>query len=69
MPQGPIKQEGGVGVGGIQPGPVQMQRVPSPQLRSLSPAPGGLTPAQLAQHQQQVAMQQAQGTQATGHLA
>ena len=70
MPQGPIKQEGGVGVGGIQPGPVQMQRAPSPQLRSVSPAPGGLTPAQLAQHQQhaamqQAAMQQAQGMQAT----
>ena len=60
MPQGPIKQE----AGGLQPGPVAMQRAPSLHMRSVSPAPGGLTPAQLAQQRQQqqaAAMQQAQG--------
>ena len=66
MPQGPIKQEGGVRVGGVQPGPMHMQRAPSPQLRSVSPVPGGLTPAQLAQHHQHATMQQAAMQQAQG---
>lgn len=62
MPHGHIKQEGG----GLQPGPVQMQRAPSPQLRSVSPAPGGLTHAQLTHQQQHAAMQQAAMQQAQG---
>ena len=66
MPHGTIKQEGG----GLQPGPMQMQRGPSPHMRSVSPAPGGLNPAQLAQQQQQhaAAMQQATLQQAQGML-
>ena len=54
-PQGHIKAEAEA----LQPGPLQMQRAPSPQMRSVSPAPGGLAPVQLAQ--QHAAMQQAQG--------
>lgn len=63
IPHGHIKQEGG----GLQPGPVQMQRAPSPQLRAVSPSPGGMTSVQLVhQQQQQVAMQQAAMQQAQG---
>ncbi len=57
MPQGPIKQEG------LAPGGLQGQhtmRAPSPPMRAMSPAmPGGLTQAQLLQHQQQQQQQAA----------
>jgi len=51
MPQGPIKQEG-LPHGGLQG--QHTMRAPSPPMRATSPAmPGGLTQAQLLQHQQQ----------------
>ena len=51
MPQGPIKQEG-LPRGGLQG--QHTMRAPSPPMRAMSPAmPGGLTQAQLLQHQQQ----------------
>ncbi|DBA96240.1 TPA: hypothetical protein ACH3X3_002432 [Trebouxia sp. C0006] len=57
MPHGPIKQEG------RPPGGLQGQhtmRAPSPPMRAMSPAmPGGLTQAQLLQHQQQQQQQAA----------